>query len=260
MNILQLVSLALAAFVFLASVLMSTDNPKSMIDIHGILIVIGGTVSASAISFELNRVVMMLKVFWERAIKGGRPDYKGTIVELMKIAEAYRSGGDAKGISEKSKDPFLRECLGLLFDETMDGKQLYKVLYNRVNTMFERYNSEANRFKGMGKYPPAMGLMGAVLGMIALLAGLGKPGAEANMGHAMSVALIATFYGIAFANLVIIPIGENLGEAAKELRTKNTIIVEGLKLISEKTNPLILAEELNSFLLPKERVDYKKLK
>jgi chemotaxis protein MotA len=142
----------------------------------------------------------------------------------------------------------------------MDSKQLYKVLYNRVNTIYERYNSDANRFKGMGKYPPAMGLMGAVLGMIALLAGLGKPGAEEKMGGAMSVALIATFYGIALANLVIIPIGENLGEAAKEIRTKNTIIVEGLKLISEKTNPIVLAEELNSFLLPKERVDYKKIK
>ena len=104
-----------------------------------------------------------------------------------------------------------------------------------------------------------MGLMGAVLGMIALLSRLGKPGAESTIGPAMSVALVATLYGIALANMIIIPIGENLAQCAKEIKTKNLIIVEGVRLISEKTNPIVLAEELNSFLLPAERVDWKKL-
>jgi flagellar motor component MotA len=58
MNILQLLSLALAATVFFVSVVTSTDNPKAMVDFHGMLIVIGGTVSASAISFELKLIVV----------------------------------------------------------------------------------------------------------------------------------------------------------------------------------------------------------
>jgi chemotaxis protein MotA len=102
-----------------------------------------------------------------------------------------------------------------------------------------------------------MGLMGAVLGMIALLGSLGSPGAEKTVGPAMSVALVATFYGIALANVLIIPIGENLVERAGIIRTKNTIIVAGVRLILEKTNPILLAEKLNSFLLPKERLDWK---
>ena len=130
----------------------------------------------------------------------------------------------------------------------------------RRRPMFDRYNADANRFKAMGKFPPAMGLMGAVLGMIALLGSLGKPGAEKGIGPAMSVALVATFYGIAISNLLIIPIGENLAEAAHETKIKNKIIVEGVKLIAKKTNPIVLAEELNSYLLPNERIDWKKLK
>jgi chemotaxis protein MotA len=109
----------------------------------------------------------------------------------------------------------------------------------------------------MGKYPPAMGLMGAVLGMIALLGGLGKPGAEKTIGPAMSIALVATLYGIAFANLIVIPIGENLTETAKEHQRKNMIITEGIKLVAARTNPIVLAEELNSYLLPNERIDWK---
>ena len=125
--------------------------------------------------------------------------------------------------------------------------------------MFSRYNDDAIRFRAMGKYPPAMGLMGAVLGMIALLAGLGKAGSEKSIGPSMSIALVATLYGIALANLIIIPIGENLTEAAKEQLRKNVIISEGIRLIATKVNPIILAEELNSFLLPSERVDWKKV-
>ena len=113
-------------------------------------------------------------------------------------------------------------------------------------------------YKPQGKYPPAIGLMGAVLGMIALLSGLGQPGAEKTIGPSMSIALVATLYGIALANLIVIPVGENLTAGAKEINRKNLIIIESLRLIHAKTNPLVLGEELNSFLLPRERIDWKK--
>jgi chemotaxis protein MotA len=73
----------------------------------------------------------------------------------------------------------------------------------------------------------------------------------------MSIALVATLYGIALANLIVIPIGENLTAAAKETKRKNVIIIEGIRLIAARTNPIVLAEELNSYLLPRERIDWK---
>jgi len=261
MNIIQIISLLAAFSVLIISIVTSTDDPMAMVDVHGMLIVFGGTIGASAVAFQLDRVFLMLKIFWIRNVRGHRPNYVDLIKELMQIADLYRSGSaELEAAVEKSDDFFLIECMNALTDKVIEDRQLINLLKKRVNTMYERYNSDASRFKSMGKYPPAMGLMGAVLGMIALLGSLGKPGAEANIGPAMSVALIATFYGIAIANLLIIPIGENLAEAAKEIRTKNEIIVEGVKLISKKTNPIVLAEELNSFLLPSERIDWKNLK
>lgn len=260
MNIFAIISFFLAGSVFLAAVMTSTDNPKSFIDYHGILIVLGGTVAATAVSFQLDRLFLMLKVFWNRTVRGKKTDYVLIIKDLMRIAEAYRNDSpDLKSVIDSSHDAFIKEAMATLLDEIVDEQRLMRILRNRVDTIFQRYNTDANRFKAIGKYPPAMGLMGAVLGMIALLGSLGKPGAEKTVGPAMSVALIATLYGIALANLLIIPIGENLSDAAKEIKSKNTIIVEGIKLISQKTNPIILAEELNSFLLPGERIDRKKL-
>jgi chemotaxis protein MotA len=260
MNVIQVVSIIFALAVFLFAVLTSTEDPTAMLDVHGMLIVIGGTIGASSVSFQLDRVFMMLKVFWKRNIRGKKPNYINCIKELMKLADLYRNdSGELKGQVEGCSDPFMKEAMEALLDKVVEDDKLFKILVRRVNTMYERYKADANRFTSMGKYPPAMGLMGAVLGMIALLGGLGKPGAEAGIGPAMSIALIATFYGIAIANLMIIPIGESLGEAAKEAFTKNKIIVEGVRLISQRTNPIVLAEELNSFLLPGERIDWKNL-
>jgi chemotaxis protein MotA len=260
MNLFTVVAFAIAGLVFGVSVFTSTDNPMALVDVHGILIVLGGSVAATAISFQLDRVLAMLKVFWIRTVRNKKPDYVKIIRDLMRIAEAYRN--DAPNLPEivkQTADPFCRESMQVLLDQIVDDKRMIKILRNRVETIYQRYLEDANRFRATGKFPPAMGLMGAVLGMIALLGSLGSPGAEKNIGPAMSVALVATFYGIALANLVVIPIGENLTECAKEIRTKNTIIVEGVRLIAERTNPIVLAEELNSFLLPGERIDWKKI-
>ena len=258
MNFNTIISFFMAAAVVGWAAFTATDNPKNFLDLHGLVIVVGGTIVATSISFEWGRVLLMLKVFWNRTILGHKPDYIGIIKDLMKLADAYRNeSADLANIVENQKDPFVKESMKLLLDETLDTPQLNKILRVRVETTFNRYSDDAMRFKAMGKYPPAMGLMGAVLGMIALLSGLGRPGAEKTIGPSMSIALVATLYGIAFANLIVIPIGENLTETAKEHQRKNIIIVEGVKLVAAKTNPIVLAEELNSYLLPSERVDWK---
>ena len=93
--------------------------------------------------------------------------------------------------------------------------------------------------------------------MIVLLSNLGGADAAKTIGPAMAICLITTLYGVAVANLVIIPIAENLTANSKEIRLKNTIITEGIRLIMENKNTVLLAEELNSFLLPKDRINWK---
>ncbi len=259
MNILSLTSFVLAGVVFGYAAFTSTDNPMAFIDFHGALIVFGGSIAATAISFQLDRIFVMLKVFWYRTLKGQKPNYVKIIKSLMRLADAYRKGENMDTHVTKQDDHFIKEGMQMLLDGVIEVNEIPRVLKKRVMTTHSRYQADAARFVSMGKYPPAMGLLGAVMGMIALLSGLGKPGAEAGVGPAMSIALVATLYGIALANLVVIPIGENLTETSGEIKNKNLMIVEGIKLIAAKTNPIVLAEELNSFLLPSERIDWKNL-
>ena len=123
MNLLSVLSFVLAAAVFLVSALTSTDNPMMFVDYHGVLIVFGGSIAATAISFQLDKVFAMLKTFWHRTLKGGRIDYRATILELMKIADAYlNESPKLQEMVDASKDEFLREAMQVLLDEVAEDE------------------------------------------------------------------------------------------------------------------------------------------
>jgi chemotaxis protein MotA len=245
MNIYSLIAFVLTGAVFFIGVFTATDDVSAFIDGHAALIVFGGTGAVAAISFQIDRIYSMLKVFYYRVVIGKKIDYQPIIRDLMRIAEAYKKGdAELEKTMSEINDFFIHECMENLRDGFLSYDEMKHIWYLRVNTIYNRYNEDAKKFKALGKFPPAMGLMGAVLGMIALLQTLGKPGAEENVGPAMAIAMVATLYGIAFANLIILPIAENLMESSREVLTKNRIIVEGMLLIAKKKNKIILAEEL----------------
>lgn len=259
MNFKSIIAFVLAGVV-LGFGIHSAGEISTFLDPHAMLIVIGGTIAAGSISFQVDKIFLMFKVFTNTVMKGKKFNYSPLIEDLMRLAEAHRTNSPnfEKMISE-SKDYFLKEAMGAMMDDVMDQEDVVRVLRSRVKTMYDRHMDDVLKFKTVGKYPPAFGLMGTTLSMITLLKKLGSPGAQAMLGPAMALGLVATFYGLVLANMVFNPIAENLADTSKEVKRKNLIIVEGVRLIMAKTNPVVLAEELNSFLLPGERVDWKKL-
>lgn len=246
------------AFVLVFAAVTSTSDPLVYVNGHAFMVVVGGTVAATAISFRFERIVMLTKVFMVRVVKGSSTDHIPLITEIMKLSEAYRMHSpNLKNMIEEIKDPFLKESMKVLTEGLFDSEEIVRVMQTRTNAIYQRYFEEAVKFKTLGKFPPAFGLMGAVMGMISIMKDLGASGGGGTIGPAMALALVGTLYGIGVANMVILPIGENLLESAKELKMKNNIIIEGIKLISMKKNPIIVAEELNSFLPVGQRLDWK---
>jgi chemotaxis protein MotA len=91
------------------------------------------------------------------------------------------------------------------------------------------------------------------MGMITLLQGLGSPDSFKQIGPSMGMAMVATMYGIAVANLVLIPLGENLSKLNKKEFLNRNIVIDGIKLLRSEEHPLVVEETLNSYLLPGER-------
>ncbi|MBF0360075.1 MAG: MotA/TolQ/ExbB proton channel family protein [Oligoflexia bacterium] len=259
MNLISIGGFILAVAVLFTGLRLTTDNLKIYFDYEALFIVIGGTLASTAISVQLNKVGGLIKVFIKRILIDKKIRYDQVIKEMMRICEAYRNGESLDTQIPKVTDDFLKEALELIRDEIMDIEETFDVLQQRIENMHFNYVEEASKMRSLGKYPPSYGIMGTTIGMIVLLGNLGGSDAIKKVGPAMSIAMIATMYGIVLANMALIPIGENLTNSSKETFLKNQLILEGLRLIVQKSNPIIVAEKLNSFLTPKERLNWKEV-
>jgi chemotaxis protein MotA len=243
---------AAIAFLVIMAFWSSPDNPMHYVEAHGLFTVVIGTTIVTVISvpwIEAKMFFKMIKVVMRKEVDD-RVDIVNQFVEMAAKARIDMSA--LAPYVDSTKDPFFKDSISLLV-QGMDVDSMMRILRRRLEVQKERENSQAKMFKNLGKYPPACGLMGTVFGMIALLGALGQEGAGDKIGPAMSVALAATLYGVIVANLVILPVADNLMSRTQKSIAKREMIVEGIVYLKQKTNPIMLREMLLSHLPPAMR-------
>jgi chemotaxis protein MotA len=259
MNISSLIGVISALVVFFTAIFTSTQSREVFLDSHGILIVIGGTAAASLICFPLKNLLTLFKVFFNKVLGKYSQNHSVVISEIVAIANGQADNpGFMEANIDSVKTHFLKEALELVIQGGMDDDEIDTILRKRALTHYKRHDEEASIFKTIGKFPPAFGLMGTTLGMISLLQKLGSPDAYKLLGPSMAIGLVATFYGIAVTNLILVPIGENLGKLNKEDEILREMVIDGIGLLRLKKHPLVVEEHLKSYLLPTERQALKK--
>jgi chemotaxis protein MotA len=259
MNIFTILSFFIAIGVLLGGFYLASPELHLFLDYPSMFIVLGGTFAATAISFKLNKIFVLIKVYLMRVIKGKPIHFAGVVTEVIKAIDEIKKGKNIKDVSGGVKDYFFKESLELINDGLLSQEEIIEVLELRNIKLTTIYKKDCDKMRAIGKFPPAFGMIGTTIGMIVLLANLGGEDAMKMIGPAMGVCLITTLYGASLANIFLVPMAENLTENTKETYSKNEIIIEGTKLILEKANPILAAEKLNSFLTPSDRVDWKKI-
>ena len=260
MKISSLVGLLAALGVIVISIITSSKSSAIFLNPHGILIVLGGTIAAGMMSFPLRFYVRVARVFVDKFLGSYGTRYDRVIQEIVDLARGLREDPDyLKKQVQSIKTPFLKDAIQLLVQGGIPESALEEILIKRAVTHSKRFDHDVSVFKTIAKFPPAFGLMGTTLGMIALLQQLGENDSQKLMGPAMAIGLVATFYGLVLANLVFIPIAENLAMINREDDTVRMIIIDGFRLIHRREHPKIVEEHLKSYLLPEERDQIKRI-
>lgn len=244
----------IALAIVIGSIIETTEKKSIFLDPVGILIVVGGTISAAIITFPFKDVLSILKISWAVFTKdvNDAPQLVQSIIEL-----ARDTRGDVRALQsslDSIKDPFLKDAVGLIVDRHEVDK-IEMILRDRIRAHQERNESNANMLRTLAKYPPALGIVGTVLGLIAMLQGLGGKLSQGNLGPAMAVGLVATFYGLILTNFVLTPMSENLALKSYKDIHKRMIVLQGVLLIKNAESPLVIQEALNSHLTVSNRVD-----
>ncbi len=259
MNFSSVVGVVAALGVFIMGVFTSTENTSVFLNHHGILVVVGGTAAASLICFPGSLLFALVKVCLRKVLGKYTEATHIVIKECVELARGYRNDSGHLASQVKTiKTHFLKDCIELIVQGGVSDEALEAIMEKRAETHSTRYEEEAEIFKTLAKFPPAFGLMATTLGMISLLQTIGSPDSFKLIGPSMAIGLVGTLYGLVLANFVFIPIGEHLTKSNRDDETMRKMIMDGVRLIKRKEHPLIVQETLVSYLLPRERANYKK--
>ena len=217
------------------------------IDTGSIVIVIGGGFAGTMVAFPLSTTTGFGKVF-SKAIKPN--DFKtneiiGKVIDLANVARREGLLALEEAVND-IQDEFLQKGVMLIVDGT-DPELVKNILETELSSLQDRHASGKGYFDTLGSLMPAFGMIGTLIGLVAMLKNLSDP---SSIGPAMAVALLTTFYGSLFANLFWIPLGAKLGVNSAEEQLIRQVMIEGLLSIQAGENPRIIEEKLKAFLPP----------
>lgn len=233
----------------------SGTSAMAFVDVQSIMIVMGGTLAATAIAFPLKEVLRMAAVM--KAVFRGSSSQLGPMVdEIVDMSSVARKGPkELENATGRVRNFFLRDGIQMVVDGYA-VEEIRSILGTRVSYREERERNEANLFKAMGKFSPAFGMLGTLIGLVFMLKGMGSGSEGGDMagaiGNGMATALVTTFYGALLANLFFIPMAEKLTSQIGNKSTEQNMITEGVCLLAQKKHPLIVREKINSFIPPRE--------
>lgn len=214
------------------------------INLPGILIVLGGTLAATLIKFRLVDMISAFALGLRTAFREIASDPNTIYKEVLEMAAAARKSGVLALQDFKIDNALLRLGIRLVVDGH-SAENVRHILDQEINQMLIRQEKGETMFRGIGDSAPAFGMIGTLVGLVQMLANLSDPG---NIGPAMAVALLTTFYGALTANLIAIPIADKLAAKTTQDRIVNDLVFESVMLIHQRQGPQVIAETLAAFL------------
>ncbi|WP_080146594.1 motility protein A [Marinilactibacillus piezotolerans] len=229
---------------------MSSSGPLAgYFDVPSLIITLLGSFCALLISYPIET---MKKVpgLMKKLLSSPDTDRVTLIENMIQITKKSRVEGILSIESDIKELPYplMKYGLEMVVDGT-DEETIKELMTVQLEQIENRHSVGHEVFAKWGEYAPAFGMIGTLVGLIAMLGDLQDP---SLIGAGMATALLTTFYGSFLANLVFIPISKNLEmQTADELKT-NEMIIEGVLALQKGDNPRVIEQKLQSYISPRD--------
>lgn len=218
------------------------------------LIIFGGTIAAIMVAFPFSEIKQFPKLLRIALFEQKLPSKAEQISTLVACAEIAKKEGilALEEISINTVDPFFKKGLELIIDGYEIGF-IEEVLLDEVAAIDMRHKTGALIFTQAGTYAPTLGVLGAVIGLVA---SLGNINDVVKIGHSISAAFIATLLGIFSGYVLWHPIANKLKRLSKKEQELKLLVIDGLLAIYQGISPSSLEKKLTVYISPKERKMY----
>ncbi|HWK75255.1 MAG TPA: flagellar motor protein [Povalibacter sp.] len=245
MDILSIIGLVLAAGALLVGAVLKGAGLQALLSSAAFMIVVVGTIAAICVQTPLGVMKHAMRIFpWlfrPPSIK--RPELIKKMVEWSNTARKQGLLG-LEPLIEKEPDDFLRKGLQLVVDGS-EPEIIRTTLEVDLHVREQADMRAAKVFEGMGIYSPTLGIIGAVLGLMAVMQNLADP---SKLGHGIAAAFTATIYGIGLANLFLLPVANKLKVVIASQSEAREMAIEGMISIAQGENPRSIESKLQGYL------------
>lgn len=257
MDIATILGIVLAWGAVVVALLMEGGNLKSMVSPSSAILVFGGTIGATIVSFTLKHVTGLPGAL-RQAFLTKKLDSLSVIRLIVSLSRKARQSGilALESEIEKIENLFIRQALQLVVDG-IQPEMVRETLETEVAAMAARHKVGEDFFSTMGGFAPTLGIIGTVMGLVHMLENLDKPG---GMGPAIAAAFIATLYGVMSANLLFLPLAGKLKSRSHEEVALYELAIEGILMLQAGENPHVVSQKMRAFLSPdaKRQLDAEK--
>lgn len=245
MDLLSVVGIVLALVALLGGTVAKGSGLDALWNGAAFVIVVVGTLAAALIQARLAAFLHAMRMLrW--IFVAPRIDTEEAIAKLVQWSQVARKEGllGLEPLAEQEPDPFSGKGLQLLVDGT-EAETIRNILEVDLSAK-EQFDLQGARvFESMGIYAPTLGIIGAVMGLMAVMQNLAEPD---KLGPGIAAAFVATIYGIASANLFFLPVSSKLKSAIQSQTTYREMIIEGIASIAEGENPRNIETKLRGYV------------
>ena len=232
----------------IGAIFLGSDDLTIFINVPGLMIVIGGTIAATLLTFQFKDTIAALRAMFI-VFAQDKQDPQAMIATMLQLTKIARREGLVALSRVEADSPFLKRALGMASDAS-DEEYIRNTLQADIDSLKMRHYVIQDVFKKMGTYAPAFGMLGTLIGLIQMLSQLDDP---ETIGPSMAVALLTTFYGSLLATVIFNPI-------AGKLKARTILEIQTLEIIRDGTisllgsnNYLAVYERLSSYVPAHQR-------
>ena len=220
------------------------DLLPAMFSLPSVLIVIGGTFGALMVAYPLPDYINCFKAL-SIFLKNSSTNPDQIMADIIDLAQTARK--ESILALEKKRDSItyepLRTAVRLAVDGT-DPAVIRDALEMEAHIVFEEAEVAVKFWEDFGAIAPTIGILGAVIGLMKVMANLNNPD---KIGPGIMVAFVATLYGVGLANILGIPMGKKLKRKATIEHHMYTMVIIGIDGILGGLNPKLIEEKLKCF-------------
>jgi chemotaxis protein MotA len=249
----RLIAVAAGFIVVLGAIAISAGGLLSFLNPGGLIVVVGGVIAAAFVSFETEDVCKALRSIM-LTLSGSQPTPRDLLQDIddiigwSRLVNQYGTRGLEQVVRKTSlEDAFVGYGLNLVVSD-YSPDEVRTMMLRAADASYDRHCVPVDVLRAMTSHAPAFGMIGTLVGMVAMLHDLSYN--VSSIGAALAIAFLSTLYGVVSARLIYMPAAARLQQEVDADQARHALITEGMVMLACKKSPMHIRDSLNGFLRP----------